>query len=141
MRPLRYESSQLQEENVLIKQYLYPRYTSIGELGKEFKKLSYVDQLSSLSKSINRTQQIVEDIVANFKTGRTCLVLSERVDHLQLIEAEVSKHLSSNDLYKLIGAGNKKIIKMLSRNCWIELRLIFYLQLGNMLEKDLIYLN
>ncbi|MGX7163621.1 TOTE conflict system archaeo-eukaryotic primase domain-containing protein [Enterococcus massiliensis] len=106
--PLRYESSQLQEENVLIKQYLYPRYTSIGELGKEFKKLSYVDQLSSLSKSINRTQQIVEDIVANFKTGRTCLVLSERVDHLQLIEAEVSKHLSSNDLYKLIGAGNKK---------------------------------
>jgi superfamily II DNA or RNA helicase len=100
-----FESQKLSQENPLLKSYMYPRYTSIGELDRTFEDLSYPEQLNFLSKSKIRNQQINEDINQNYQEGRTSLVLSERLEHLDLLKDLLDENVKS---FTLVGGRSKK---------------------------------
>lgn len=100
-----FESEKFSQDNLLLKNYLYPRYTSIGELDKDFEKFVYPEQLNFLSHSQSRNQQITDDIVENYHLGRVSQILSERVEHLNLL----SDLLEENVLhFTLTGRQSKK---------------------------------
>ncbi|MDR2977498.1 MAG: DEAD/DEAH box helicase family protein [Streptococcaceae bacterium] len=103
--PIVFESQKLSQENPLLKSYMYPRYTSIGELDRTFEDLSYPEQLNFLSKSKIRNQQIIEDINQNYQEGRTSLVLSERLEHLDLLKNLLDENVKS---FTLVGGRSKK---------------------------------
>jgi len=110
-----FESEKFSQENLLLRSYLYPRYTSIGELDKSFENETYPEQLNFLSNSKERNRQIVEDINENYNQKRAILVLSERVEHLETLR----ELLTQETIYLLTGSNskkeNQKIIEQLAK--------------------------
>ncbi|WP_460055826.1 TOTE conflict system archaeo-eukaryotic primase domain-containing protein [Pseudolactococcus yaeyamensis] len=112
-----FESQRIQSENLLIQQYVYPRYTSIGEISSEFLHDTYTNQLKQLSQSSSRNKQIVQDVLAQVKSGRTILLLSERVAHLKILSEMMREELDEIPLFEMTGQGKKvenreKIVQM-----------------------------
>ncbi|SJZ61489.1 Superfamily II DNA or RNA helicase [Pilibacter termitis] len=103
-----FTSNAQQSENVLLHRYLYPRFTSIGELEENFEELTYAGKLAKLSLSQERNTQIAHDVVENFQIGRTSLVLSERVEHLHALFEQVKEKISEQQLFVLTGKGKRK---------------------------------
>lgn len=100
-----FESEKTSQDNLLIKNFLYPRYTSIGEIDRGFEQLTYAEQLGFLSQSKERNQQIIEDVQENYRLGRTSLVLSERIEHLNALQSLFDKEFSC---FVLSGHQTKK---------------------------------
>lgn len=74
-----YEHHETQADTILLPQYFYPRFTNYAEISQE---ASYTSHLAEMSNHIERNEQVIEDIIENLKLKRTCLVLSERVEHV-----------------------------------------------------------
>lgn len=100
-----FESEATSQVNLLIKNYLYPRYTSIGEIDRSFEQLGYAEQIGFLAQSKERNRQIIADIQKNFQLGRTSLVLSERVEHLNILQEMIGKKCR---IFMLSGNQTKK---------------------------------
>ncbi|GHV90125.1 helicase [Spirochaetia bacterium] len=62
----------------------------------------------------NRNKQIVQDIVSAYTEGREILVLSERIDHLALLEEALSSY--TDYLFVLKGGLGKKQLKTIMEN-------------------------
>ena len=63
----------------------------------------------SLFTNENRNSLIVNDILEAYKEGRNCLVLSERLEHLDILHESLSKHIPS--VFVLKGGLGKKQVK------------------------------
>lgn len=102
-----YESQAIQSENLFIRQYVYPRYTSIGEISSEFLHETYTNQLKQLSRSTSRNKQIIRDVIEQVRLGRTILLLSERVEHLKILSEMMHQELGTVPLFEMTGKSKK----------------------------------
>ncbi len=85
---------------------LIPRFTSF-KLSQSDEKLNFQEIKSNLIKDDLRNQLIIDDIIASYKRGRNSLVLSNRVDHVNIITKMLEK--LSIDVIKITGGmGVKK---------------------------------
>ncbi|MDR2832293.1 MAG: DEAD/DEAH box helicase family protein [Streptococcaceae bacterium] len=100
-----FESEKISQDNLLIKNYLYPRYTSIGEIDRNFDHLGYSEQINFLAQSGERNKQITDDIQENYELGRTSLVLSERVEHLNILRDILEENMKT---FLLSGSQTKR---------------------------------
>ena len=53
-----------------------------------------------------RNQQIIDDVIESHKNGRNCLVLTERVEHVKILSAEIGKTIP--DLISVTGGMGTK---------------------------------
>jgi superfamily II DNA or RNA helicase len=67
------------------------------------------DIFNSLYINEDRNRLIIQDIMDAHHKGRECLVLSERLEHLDILKDALEKHISS--LFVLKGGFGKKQIK------------------------------
>jgi len=67
------------------------------------------DIFHNLYMNEDRNKQIIQDIMNAHREGRECLVLSERLEHLDILRDALKEHISS--LFVLKGGFGKKQIK------------------------------
>jgi len=67
------------------------------------------DIFHNLYMNEDRNKQIIQDILNAHREGRECLVLSERLEHLDILSGALKEHVSS--LFVLRGGLGKKQIK------------------------------
>jgi superfamily II DNA or RNA helicase len=100
----------------LFTQKVFPRFTGFGIPAE----LNTVDAVESVPPSIqdifrslyineDRNKLIIQDILDMHREGRECLVLSERLEHLDLLRGFLQEHISS--LFVLKGGLGKKQLK------------------------------
>lgn len=99
--------SRIGRENIrsgyLFKQYLVPRYTNHYALKED---LTYVEMCSELMQDQVRNFQIVKDILQEYRNSNNIIVLTERVEHLDILFSMLEK--ACNDVYLLSGSVKKK---------------------------------
>jgi len=97
----------------LFVQKVFPRYTdfslSIEQNEKGNTELAIHDIFKNLYLNEERNKLIVQDILNAYREGRECLVLSERLEHLDILQGFLQEHISS--LFILKGGYGKKQIK------------------------------
>ncbi len=87
-----------------IKKVLVPRYTNTRILEKNY---SNAEMLKRLSADKARNYLIFKDITSEYNEGRQIIVLTERMDHLKLLEEMLEKSL--NNVFVIHGkVTNKK---------------------------------
>lgn len=67
-------------------QYLIPHFTNIRILDK---KETYQEIIDDIYRNEHRNFMIANDIITEFRNGRTCIVLSERVEHLHILYEKI----------------------------------------------------
>jgi superfamily II DNA or RNA helicase len=89
--PIRFRDNPKQQaEKRPFDHYIVPRFTSMKTpLGCNEKDVSIQELYSEIVDNEFRNQQIVDDVLANYKRGRNCIVLSLRTAHV----AELTKKL------------------------------------------------
>jgi superfamily II DNA or RNA helicase len=100
----------------LFTQKVIPRYTNFNIPVEENmtdvadRATPYIqDILHSLYINEERNKLIIQDILGAYHEGRECLVLSERLEHLDILKDALKEHISS--LFVLKGGLGKKQIK------------------------------
>jgi len=100
----------------LFAQKVFTRFTSFSILAEintddkiESTTLPIQDIFHSLYLNENRNKLIIQDILNAHREGRECLVLSERLEHLEILRDALKEHISS--LFVLKGGLGKKQIK------------------------------
>jgi len=100
----------------LFAQKVFPRFTGFSipaeistDTKIESKALSIQEIFHSLYLNENRNKLIIQDILDAHREGRECLVLSERLEHLEILRDALKEHISS--LFVLKGGLGKKQIK------------------------------
>ena len=92
------------DDSVLIPRYFYPRFTSYSDYNPE---LTHIEHLEKMQLDENRNAQIVQDVIENIKLSQTCLVLTNRIEHIELL-AELLKDASSNTPIFTLHSQQKK---------------------------------
>ncbi len=87
-----------------IAKLLYPRFTTFY-LNNTLKTIGYADQISILIKDENRNKLIVNDLIKEYKNGRTIMLLTDRIEHLNILK-EMLKDVSK--LYVINGEMSGK---------------------------------
>ncbi|MDR2865029.1 MAG: DEAD/DEAH box helicase [Spirochaetaceae bacterium] len=108
---LRYSARQ---SNTQFIQKVIPHYTEFQLPATTNTPLEIQDVFKHLWTDENRNKQIIQDIVAAFTEGREILVLSERIDHLALLEEALLKF--TDYLFVLKGGLGKKQRKTIMEN-------------------------
>jgi len=94
-------------------QKIFPRFTDFtlpdGQETNESSRLAIQDILHDLYLNENRNKMIIQDILDAHCEGRECLVLSERLEHLEILRDALKEYISS--LFVLKGGLGKKQIK------------------------------
>jgi superfamily II DNA or RNA helicase len=97
----------------LFMQKVFPRFTDfILPVEQEAKKSSDTaiqEIFRNLYLNENRNKLIIQDILGAHREGRECLVLSERLEHLEILRDALKEHAFS--LFVLKGGLGKKQIK------------------------------
>jgi len=100
----------------LFVQKVFPRYTNFNipvEINTtdaaENTTPSIQDIFHSLYINEDRNKLIIQDILGAYREGRECLVLSERLEHLDILKKTLQEHIST--LFVLKGGLGKKQIK------------------------------
>ena len=100
----------------LFVQKVFPRLTGFfmpaghdGEGQKESSEPSIQDIFKNLYLNEERNKLIIRDILDAYQEGRECLVLSERIEHLDILKDLLKEHISS--IFILKGKLGKKEIK------------------------------
>ena len=108
--PIRYrDNPQKQAEQRPFDHYVVPRFTSLRTpLGTEEKEASIQDLYREIIDSETRNQQIIDDILANCKLGRNCLVLSMRTAHVENLGDKLRKSVPDADVVTLTGGMGAK---------------------------------
>ena len=87
--------------------YIVPRFTSLRvPLDSNEKDLSIQELYAEIVDDDFRNQQIIEDVLNNYRQGRNCIVLSLRTAHVELIAEKLKKDVP--DVVTLMGGMGKK---------------------------------
>ncbi|MDR2581231.1 MAG: DEAD/DEAH box helicase [Fibromonadaceae bacterium] len=100
--------------NTTFIQKVFPRYTSLkinADQNTEQKEnnLAIHEIFKEVYLNEERNKQIIQDVLNAYNDGRECLVLSERLEHLDILKDLLQEHVSS--LFVLKGGLGKKQIK------------------------------
>jgi superfamily II DNA or RNA helicase len=101
--------------NTTFIQKVFPRYTSLkintDQNTNEQKEnnLAIHEIFKEVYLNEERNKQIIQDVLNAYQNGRECLVLSERLEHLDILKDLLQEHISS--LFVLKGGLGKKQIK------------------------------
>jgi superfamily II DNA or RNA helicase len=74
----------------------------------EEKESSIQDLYIEIISSETRNQQIIDDILANYKCGRNCLVLSLRTAHVEKLAQKLRETVPESDVVELTGGMGTK---------------------------------
>ncbi len=88
--------------------YLIPRFTSFKPLSNEkpVEEMNITEIYSELCESSSRNEQIIEDIKEAVLTGRTALVLSERISHISMLAEKLQD--TAQNVIIITGKGTQK---------------------------------
>ncbi len=114
--PIRYrDDPKKQAANRPFDHYVIPRFTSLRiPFDRNEDELSINDVYSEIMKNDFRNQLIIEDVIDNYKLGRNCVILSQRVEHVDLLTEKLKEEVP--DVIKLTGKiGNKKAREIISQ--------------------------
>ncbi len=108
--PIRYrDNPKKQAELRPFDHFIVPRFTSLRiPLGIEEKESSIQDLYVEIINSETRNQQIIDDILANYKSGRNCLVLSLRTAHVEKLAQKLRETVPESDVVELTGGMGTK---------------------------------
>jgi superfamily II DNA or RNA helicase len=98
----------------LFSQKLIPRFTGFGMLPEQETMntdITIQNIFQSLWKNGARNALIVQDILMAYKEGRECLILSERIEHLDILYEALQNDASN--LFVLKGGMGKKQLKVI----------------------------
>ena len=89
---------------------VFPRFTSFTQPAEQDPKEPSIQEIfRCLYQNTERNNLIIQDILAAYREGRECLVLSERLEHLDILKDALKEHVSS--LFVLKGGLGKKQLK------------------------------
>ncbi|GHV74116.1 helicase [Spirochaetia bacterium] len=108
---IRYSARQ---NNAQFIQKVMPRYTGFQLPATPDAPLEIQEVFRRLWTDENRNRQIIQDIVSAYTEGREILALSERIDHLALLEEALLKF--TEYLFVLKGGLGKKQLKSIMEN-------------------------
>jgi superfamily II DNA or RNA helicase len=114
--PVRYrDDAKKQAEKRPFDHFVIPRFTALRvPLDKNEKDVSIQEHYSLMVVSEMRNQMIVDDVVKSHETGRNCLVLTERTNHLELIAEKLRKKIP--EVMTLRGGrGTREIAEIFKR--------------------------
>jgi len=114
--PIRFRDNPKQQaEKRPFDHYIIPRFTSLKTpLGSSEKDVSIQDLYAEIVDNELRNQQIVEDVINNYKQGRNCIVLSQRTAHVELLAKKTQEEVP--DVLTLTGGmGAKTTREMFNR--------------------------
>jgi superfamily II DNA or RNA helicase len=116
--PIRFrDDAKKQAEKRPFEHYIIPRFTGfrIHSLTEKTEKDWTINELyAAVVTNETRNQQIIDDVIESHKNGRNCLVLTERVEHVKILSAEIGKTIP--DLISVTGGmGTKEIRKTLEK--------------------------
>ena len=114
--PVRYrDNAKKQAEKRPFDHYILPRFTSFRvPLDKEEKDVSIQQLYSEIVENEMRNQQIINDVIKSHEHGRSCLVLTERTAHVELLTNKLSEIIP--DVVRLRGGmGAKETREMMAR--------------------------
>lgn len=103
--PIRYrDNPKKQAELRPFDHFIVPRFTSLKPpFGIKESESSIQDLYAAIIDSEIRNQQIVDDILANYKCGRNCLVLSLRTAHVETLADKLREAVPDSDIVTLTG--------------------------------------
>lgn len=107
--PIRYrDNAKLQAEKRPFEHFVIPRFTSLRvPLDKEEKEVSIQEMYSEIVDNGLRNQQIIDDVLNNYRQGRNCLILSLRTAHVEMLVKTLREEVP--DVVTLTGGmGTKK---------------------------------
>ncbi len=93
--PIRYrDDAKKQAEKRPFDHYILPRFTALRiPLDRDEKEVSIQDLYGEIVNNEMRNQQIVDDVVDNYRRGRNCLVLSLRTAHVALLAGKIRQEI------------------------------------------------
>jgi superfamily II DNA or RNA helicase len=101
-----YKQEGEQNDGLLTPKYFYPRFTSYSDYNPE---LNYQTHLNNMLEMEERNRLIISDVLENVKEGRPCLVLTERVQHIEVLEKMLTDELEKNtNIFTLSSEQTKK---------------------------------
>jgi len=100
-----YEQEVNQSEGLLTPKYFYPRFTSYSDYNPE---LTYVKHLNNMVEMEERNDLIISDVLENIQERRPCLVLTERVAHVDVLNEILTEKLDEKIIYALSSEQTKK---------------------------------
>lgn len=105
-----YQTAKTDEQQLLTtKRTVIFRTTSLGELnGGVMNQNSVQDNYAAMSHDQDRNRLIVADILANFKQGRHQLVLTQRLEHIDILKAMLNKEVKAVT-FELSGQQKNKV--------------------------------
>jgi superfamily II DNA or RNA helicase len=108
--PIRYrDDPRKQAEQRPFDHFIVPRFTSLRiPFGIEEKESSIHDLYAEISDSEIRNQQIIDDVLANYKCGRNCIVLSLRTAHVEKLAHKLREAVPDSDVVALTGGMGAK---------------------------------
>jgi superfamily II DNA or RNA helicase len=103
--PIRYrDNPKKQAELRPFDHFIVPRFTSLRPpYGIKESESSIQDLYAAIIDNEIRNQQIIDDIVANYKCGRNCLVLSLRTLHVETLAQKLREVVPDSDIVTLMG--------------------------------------
>ncbi len=114
--PVRYrDDAKKQAEKRPFDHFVIPIFTALRvPLDKDEKDVSIQEHYSLMVGSEMRNQQIVDDVVKSHESGRNCLVLTERTNHLELIAGKLREKIP--EVMTLRGGrGTREIAEIFKR--------------------------
>ena len=97
--------ARLDDNNKTFEKVLKPRFTKFKNKDS-YDLINYADLLNELYNDLNRNQQIVADIVEEYKKNKCILVLTERVEHINILKGLLSSHC--DNIYIISGSASTK---------------------------------
>jgi superfamily II DNA or RNA helicase len=106
--PIRYrDDAKKQAENRPFDHYVIPRFTPLRvSVDKDEKEVSIQDLYSEIVENGIRNQQIVRDVVKSHENGRNCIVLTDRIAHVEILAKGLSEDIP--DVLVLTGGMGAK---------------------------------
>ena len=108
--PIRYrDNPKKQAEKRPFDHFIVPRFTSLkAPLGNEESEPSIQDLYAEITDNEIRNQQIIDDVVSNYKYGRNCIVLSLRTAHVETLAQNLRQAVPESDVIALTGGMGTK---------------------------------
>ena len=106
--PIRYrDNPKKQAEKRPFDHYIVPRFTSLRvPLGKDEQEVSIQQLYAEIVESDFRNQQIIDDVLNNYRQGRNCIVLSLRTAHVESLSKRLKEQ--ATDVFALMGGMGRK---------------------------------
>ncbi len=106
--PIRYrDNPKKQAEKRPFDHYIVPRFTSLRvPLGKDEQEVSIQQLYTEIVESDFRNQQIIDDVLNNYRQGRNCIVLSLRTAHVESLAKRLKE--KATDVFALMGGMGRK---------------------------------